>query len=289
MTGHAWAKTTLVLGGGGLKGLAHVGALRALEEHGVVPSSVIGSSIGSLIGAAWCSGTSASELEGLAIAVTRRDLFRVAHRNMALKRMRSPALYQRRPLFNVIKGLLGDLTFDQLEPPLLVNSVDLNSGEQVLWGAAHSDQIPVADAVYASCALPGYLPPQRVGDRHFADGAPVANLPVEAAAARDCERVLAVDVGSTIPHREDMEKLGFATVYARATEIAIGKMRDITLKHWSRPPLILVQPDVARYSLFTFSNNQELIDEGYRAMTRLLNDPSIPPSNDAAGVFRSGP
>ncbi len=281
-----WQRVTLVLGGGGMKGLAHVGVLRALEEHGLTPQTVIGSSMGALIGAAWCAGTSPRDLWDMAGHVKRRDLFRVAHRNMALKRMRSPALYQRRPLYNVIRGLLGDVGFAELERPLLVNTVDLNSGQQVLWGGPGRDDVPVADAVYASCALPGYLPPQRIGTGDYSDGASIANLPIEAAAATNSDVVIAIDVGSTVPHRGDLSREGFAAVYARAIEVAVRRMSDLALRLWQRPPLILIQPRVARYSMFTFTHNVELMEEGYRATTNALRDPTKLPTPDAVGVFR---
>lgn len=279
---------TLVLGGGGMKGLAHIGALAALEERTLVPAEIVGSSIGALVGAAWCAGTAAAELEELALQVTRRDLFRVAHRKMALQRMRSPGLYHRRPLFNVIRGLLGDVTFAELKRPLLVNTVDLAAGRQVIWGRPGYDDVPVAEAVYASCALPGYLPPQRIRGRHYADGAPVANLPLGAAAELGREFVLAVDVGTTVEVRDDIHEIGFAAVYARSIEIAMQTMRDMTLRHWDRPPLMLVQPAVEHYSMFTFTHNRELIDEGYRAAAAVLDVPDALPPPDGRGVFPKG-
>jgi len=109
---------TLVLGGGGLKGLAHVGVLVALEELGATPTSIIGTSIGALIGAAWCSGMPASDVRAVALQVRRRDIFRVAHADMAFKRMRSPALYQRGPLAELVDGVLGNITFDDLQLPM---------------------------------------------------------------------------------------------------------------------------------------------------------------------------
>ena len=82
---------TLVLGGGGMKGLAHVGVLQALEEHGRRPSAIVGSSVGALVGAAWAAGLSVSRLRDLAIALRRKDVFVVAHADMAFKRMRGVA------------------------------------------------------------------------------------------------------------------------------------------------------------------------------------------------------
>ena len=104
---------TLVLSGGGLKGLAHIGVLRALEERHLVPGLVVGSSIGSLIGAAWAAGASVAQMEARALAVRRRDVFQVARVDVALRRLLAPALYRREPLDQLVRGLIGDITFRQ--------------------------------------------------------------------------------------------------------------------------------------------------------------------------------
>lgn len=276
---------TLVLSGGGMKGLAHVGVLKALEERDLVPAEVVGSSIGALVGACWCSGMRPREIEEVALAVRRRDLFRVAHRDMAFKRMRSPALYQREPLQHLIRGLIGDVTFEELERPLIVNTVDLESGTQVFWGAPGLTDVDVADAVFAACALPGYLPPREIHGRYYMDGAAVSNLPVGVARARGRDLAIAVDVGSPGTFTPDTHQAGFAAVYARAIEIAIATMRTMELIHWQRPPLLLVQPRVEHIGMFVFDRNRELIDEGHRATAEALDRPEGLPPADATGVY----
>src|SRR5438034_885412 len=149
---------TLVLGGGGMKGVAHVGVLQALTERGLVPGQVVGSSVGSIVGAAWSAGRSIAELREIAVGLQRKDIFARAHYDMAFKRMRAPALFRREPLDNLLQRLVGDITFQDLRHPLLVNTVDINSGMQVFWGSEGLDEVPVKEAVFASCALPGYLP-----------------------------------------------------------------------------------------------------------------------------------
>src|SRR5204862_1727092 len=185
---------TLVLGGGGMKGVAHVGVLQALTERGLVPSQIVGSSVGALVGAAWSAGKSIAELHEIAMGLVRKDIFAVAHADMAFKRMRSPALFRREPLDQLLARTCGDLTFQQLDPPVVVNTVDLNSGMQVFWGLPGLDDIRVADAVFASCALPGYFPPHEIGGRFYVDGAVVANVPFDAARALGPELIVAVDV-----------------------------------------------------------------------------------------------
>src|SRR5256886_9408897 len=155
--GHVNKQTqfTLVLGGGGMKGVAHVGVLQALTERGLVPSQIVGSSVGALVGAAWSAGKSIAELREIATGLVRKDIFAVAHADMAFKRMRSPALVRREPLDQLLHRLVGDVTFQDLRNRLIVNTADLNSGMQVFWGLDGLDEVPVKDAVFASCALPG--------------------------------------------------------------------------------------------------------------------------------------
>src|SRR3989441_420907 len=87
---------TLVLGGGGMKGVAHVGVLQALTERGLVPAQIVGSSVGALVGAGWSAGKSIAELREIAVHLHRKDVFVRAYADMAFKRERSPALFRRR-------------------------------------------------------------------------------------------------------------------------------------------------------------------------------------------------
>src|SRR5437773_1260142 len=180
-----------------MKGLAHIGVIQALTERGLVPTRIVGSSVGALVGAAWSAGRSIAELRDIAVNLRRRDVFAVAHTDMAFKRMRSPALFRREPLDALIHGLVGDVTFQELQQPLVVNTVDINSGMQVFWGLEGLDEVSVKDAVFASCALPGYLPPREIRGRFYVDGATVDNLPIGTARILGADLVLAVDVSAS--------------------------------------------------------------------------------------------
>src|SRR2546428_13029448 len=109
----------LVLGGGGMKGLAHVGVLQALLERGHRPTRIIGSSVGALVGAAWAGGMGIAKLREIALGLKRKDPFAGAPADMAVTRMRSPALFRREPLEQLIARTVGDLTFQQLDPPVI--------------------------------------------------------------------------------------------------------------------------------------------------------------------------
>lgn len=275
---------SLVLGGGGLKGLAHIGVLRALEERGLVPSAVIGCSIGALIGAAWASGMPIREMEDRALAIQRKDVFRVAHLDMAFRRMLSPAVYRRDPLEHLIDSLVGDVTFDQLRHRLVVNTVDLNTGRQILWGLPGLTHPKVADAVFASCALPGILAPKELDGHVCIDGAVLENLPVRAALAVGRWPIIAVDVGAAGATRTGIERLGFAATYARGFEIVMSTLADDLLRDWSDPPVLLVRPRVERISMFAFNRTPYLIVEGYRALSDTLDQLSVDLANLPSGI-----
>jgi len=276
---------SLVLGGGGMKGLAHIGVLDALTERGLTPTCVIGSSVGALVGAAWAAGRSPEVLRELAINLRRKNVFVVAHSDMAFKRMRSPALFRREPLDQLLHELVGDVTFQQLKRPLIVNTVDINSGMQVFWGLPGLDNVRVADAVFASCAMPGYLPPREIRGRHYFDGATVDNLPVGTARTLGVDLVLAVDVSASSALREDKQDEGFAAVFARATEIAMHSALELRLKSWTTPPIYFMHPRVEHISPFSFDDLRELVEEGYRDTMAALSHPADWPRPGDEGVY----
>jgi len=262
---------TLVLSGGGLKGLAHIGVLRALEERGLTPSLVVGSSIGSLIGAAWAAGSSIAQMEDRARRIRRRDVFQVAHTDVALRRLLAPSLYRREPLEALITSLVGEVSFRQLQRRLLVNTTDLHSGMQVMWGLPGLLDARVGDAVAASCALPGIFPPRQILGRAYVDGAVVENLPVRLAASLGSGPIIAVNVAATSIRRAEHETEGFAATYIRGLEIVMQTQIEGQLRDWKGPPLVLVQPKVEHISMFAFDRTEELMEAGYRSTAQTLD------------------
>jgi NTE family protein len=256
---------SLVLSGGGLKGLAHIGVFRALEEQGLVPDLVVGSSMGSLIGAAWACGMTPETMTTRALKVERRHVFKVAHTDMALRRMMSPAVYRREPLETLIRSIVGTCTFSDLRHRLLVNTVDLASGRQCVWGGPDTQGARLKDVVFASCALPGIFPPHEINGRRYVDGAIIENLPVQVAAATAPWPILAVNVAATSVERSGSELAGFAATYIRGLEIVMQTQIEAGLRKWGGPPLVLIQPPVADISMFAFDKTPELIAAGYEA------------------------
>ena len=258
-------KIALVLGGGGLKGFAHIGVFRALQEMGIEPTVVAGTSIGSLIGAAYCRGMDVSEMADRARALKRRDLFRLNRMGFLLERQHAPAIYLEEPLREVVKSVSTEKRFDQLKKTLLVNTVDITRGTQVVWGLPGLRHVSVADAVYASCALPGFYPPGNVDGRLCVDGGVIDNLPVTIASL-GMDAVIAVDTGSSDMEPEnDIATAGFGSIYMRAANTMMHALQLAPFGGWTRPPMILIRPKVSHIGWFSFSNADELVEAGYIA------------------------
>ena len=265
------ARTALVLGGGGLKGFAHIGVIRALEERGMRPSVIAGTSIGALIGAAYAGGMSVSEMTARAVSLRRRDLFRINHVGMLFERMRSPSLYLEEPLRDLCAAVSPPGTFADLETPVLVNTVDVERGTRLVWGLPGLQDVPVVDAVYASCALPGFFPPGYVGTRTCIDGGTIDNLPISIAAL-GADAVIAVDVGSfEVERPRDIGSQGFAAIYMRAATLMMHALQARPLADWSGPPMLLVRPDVGRHHWFSFTHGGEIVQAGYEAARTALD------------------
>ncbi len=252
-----------------MKGFAHIGVLRALRERGIRPAVYAGTSIGALIAAAAVSGMSADELAQRAESLRRRDLFRINHLGMLMERMRAPAIYLGEPLRTMVDEVAPPGTFERLRTPLLVNTVDLERAARVVWGTPGLRDVSVRDAVYASCALPGFFPPGEVGGRVCVDGGVIDNLPV-AAASLGMDAVIAVDVGSSDVHAAPrIGAQGFAAIYMRSATIMMHHLQEQPLTAWNGPPMLLVRPKVTSHWL-SFAHSEQNIREGYRATTKAL-------------------
>lgn len=265
-------KIALVLGGGGLKGFAHIGVLRAFEQLGIEPVVFAGTSIGSLIAAAYVGGMTVDEMSERARALRRRNLFRLNHMGMALKRMRSPSIYLDLPLRELVAGVVRDVTFEAMPKALLVNTVDLERGSQVVWGLPGLRKVSVREAVYASCALPGFFPPSEMEGRMCVDGGVIDNLPA-GIAGRGMDGVIAVDTGSTdLAAENNVGDGGFAATYMRAATTMMHALQLVPFDRWSTPPMILIRPRINHIGWFSFSHTEELIEAGYRAAIDALGD-----------------
>ncbi len=211
------------------------------------------------------------EMERRALALTRSDLFRIDRLHMVTKRLMSPSLYLGHPLDALVRDIVPATTFRQLDRTLLVNTVDLERGAQVIWGLPGLEDVAVADAVYASCSLPGFFPPRVIAGRTCVDGGVVDNLPVSIA-VQEMDAVIGVDVGSSsLSTARRIKDKGFAAIYMRAAQTMMRSLQAAQLAAWAGPPLLLVRPAVWHFNWFSFAHTRRMIDAGYDAANDALD------------------
>src|SRR3954471_17035060 len=263
-------RISLVLGGGGMKGFAHIGVLQAMKELGIRPTLYAGTSIGALLGAAFAGGMGANEMAERAISMRRRDLFRINHLGMIKDRMNAQSIYLEEPLRSLVEAVVPRGTFAELGTPMFVNTVDLERATQVIWGTPGLQDVSIHDAVYASCALPGFFPPGRVATRFCVDGGVVDNLPVQIAALWS-DIIIAVDVGSSeMEPFNDVQSRGFTNIYMRSASTMMHALQQFPLTRWAGPPMVLIRPR-CEGDWLGFSNTEQTIQEGYRAAKAALS------------------
>ncbi len=179
-------KIGLALGGGGAKGAAHVGVLMAMEELGIRPFLITGTSVGAYIGATYAAG---ADLQTIGQSISE----------LALGQMfglpgSAPALSKNTKYRQYLQNLIGDITFADLQIPLAVVTTDLISRREVIL-----DEGKVVTAVMASASLPLIFPPIEMEGMALVDGGVMNNVPFDVARARGATYVIAVDLSNTAP------------------------------------------------------------------------------------------
>ena len=171
------------LGGGGARGLAHIGVLKALEEHGLRPGVIAGTSMGSFIGALYASGLRAGDIE----RALRLGVGRLAR--LTDVRPSASGLVQGKHIAEWLKSLVGDLTFQDLKMPFACVATDILNGQEVVLRSG-----PVITAVRASISIPGIFTPVNVRGRYLVDGGLVNVVPVSTCREMGADYVVAVNV-----------------------------------------------------------------------------------------------
>jgi NTE family protein len=265
-------RVILVLGGGGMKGLAHVGAWRALEEAGVKVSEIVGTSIGALVGACISGGMRVDHLTYLARELKRTDVVTFNRWAILFNGIRQPSVFRDTTFRRHIESVLPETDFGKLRVPLSVNAVELGTGGQEWFGAGGRSDVSVADAVYASCALPVFYPPAEIAGRYYVDGGIADALPIGRAAERGADRIIAVDVGAG-PEQDAAEVVaqGLVAIHQRVVQIMGYERKRAQLENWSGPELIYVRPSLGGYATFDFSSTDYFLEEGYRATWAALS------------------
>ena len=262
------------MGGGAAKGLAHVGAWKAIQEAEIPVAGIIGTSTGAMMGAAFAGGRSVEEMEEHAQRFRRRDVMRLNRRSVWINGIRSPSMYRGDTLRQFILDVLPTEQWLDLTIPLMVNAVDLASGETVWFGHGNDQNVALVDAVYASAALPVLFPPADVGGRMLIDGGALDMLPLGKAAEMGATRIIAIDVGAG-PQTDAREVVagGLVAIHQRVFSLMAGQSRRESVRNWSGVPLTHVQPEFEDTDGFDFEKRHFFIKEGYRATREALAGP----------------
>ncbi|MGD8276460.1 MAG: patatin-like phospholipase family protein [Gemmatimonadota bacterium] len=281
-------RVVLVLGGGGVKGLAHVGAWRALAEAGVAVTEIIGTSIGALVGACLAGGADIALLEELARSLQRQDIVTLNRWAFLLNGISEVSVFHADAFRRYLADVLPVETFDDLSLPFSANAVHLETGRMEWFGAGGRTDVPLADAVYASCALPLFYPPADLGGELYVDGGVRDPLPIRRAADRGADLIIAVDVNSgEVKDSADVVSKGLVAIHHRVFDIMAYARRKAIIDAWSGPELVHVRPSLDGTSTFDFGRTAFFLDEGYRAMRDALAGRGLGTGRKAGGRSRA--
>lgn len=239
----------LALGGGFARGFAHLGVLQVLEQKRIPISCIAGTSVGSILGAAYASGAPLARI----IATCRTLRFR----DIARWRVSRLGLASNQRLGELIERVFDSRQFEDLRIPMAVVATDLNSGEPVVLN--HGSLV---DAIRASCAFPGLFEPVEIGTRCLADGGLVAPVPTRAARDLGADFVLGISVGMQDGHR------GSPTNVFQVMTRAVSAAQKHQLEVWERHADLVLRPDVQSIAWDQFERADEAIEAG-AAITRL--------------------
>jgi NTE family protein len=233
----------IALGGGFARGIAHVGVLKVLEEEKIPIDFIAGTSVGALIGAAYCSGVTPAELEGIA----RRVRFKTFAR-WTLSR-HGFATNQR--MIGFLNSILKVKSFEELRLPLAVTATDLSTGDGVVF---HSG--PLVEPVRASCAYPGMFLPVNIRGRWLVDGMLAHAVPTRPLVEMGAKRVLAVHLKGRWSNGNAPRHL--FEVIGQCFAIA----QDMSSSHWKEAADLIIEPDVSGFEYDAFEHATDLIKAG---------------------------
>ncbi len=280
-------RLALALGGGGVRGLANIGVLRALEEAGIVPDIVTGTSMGAIVGSIYADTLDVATVQAIIKKfLSSEEFVHKAHklsfssdmdrgfldriygtakkgyffyRFLFRKSVISPELF-----FLEMDRFIPDKDFSQLKIRFACVALDIVSGYPEIL---HSGSI--RQAVRASSSVPGMLPPVRIDNRMYVDGGWVETVPVSAARALGAGFVVGVDVSrdiETIDFKDDIKNS--MDIIFRADDIARSMMNTLR----TREADFIIHPQVGSADWSDFDNLDDYIASGYRAAKDSIKD-----------------
>lgn len=237
-------RVALVLGGGAARGFAHVGVIRVLEQEKIPIDLVVGTSVGSLIGALYAYHANSFELEWAAFSMEKADLFDYTILSAGM----GPVVGDKLETF--VARHVRSVNIERLKIPFVSVATDLNRGVQVVL-----DHGPVARAVRASCAIPGVFQPVSHQGRLLVDGGVVNNIPISVARSRGVDLVIAVDISENVTNFD-------ITNILDVTLQAVAIMFRENVNHRKENADVLITPDVTSVGALDFTQKKRLMQAG---------------------------
>ena len=232
----------LCLGGGGARGFAHIGAIKAFEEAGIDFDFVVGTSVGALVGALYAGGVSADDMMKKGASLEMKDL-------------KKGLFFQpddSNKIGKIVTDILGDADIKSLKKPFACVAVDLVTGKQVIM-----DSGKVGKAVSASATVPLFFKPLIDGERHLVDGGLLNNIPADVCRMMGADYVVTVDVNPTRGGGTD--DMGLVSVL-KATFNIMGANSSY---HGLINSDIIVAPDMSKFSSTSKDGYEEMYTLGY--------------------------
>lgn len=238
------ATVGVALGGGAARGAAHIGVLRALQEHGTKPDYITGTSIGALVGGLYAYGVDLDDLRNAAMGLRWVD--------MAAATLSRYGLLSNAEVGKLVQRFVGDKRLEDAPIPFAALATDIHSGEPVVIKEGR-----LIDAIVASTSIPGIFVPAELNGRMLVDGGLVENVPLSPLKAMGAEVLLAVDINGGRRYNKPQNVID---VILNAMDIAI----DTTTQGQLRTADVLISLDLADYCRTDGSDVRELVAEGYR-------------------------
>lgn len=238
----------LVLGSGGPRGFAHIGVLKVLEENGIRPDVIIGSSVGSMVGALYAAGWSAADLERLAYAINVMDFFEFSILRGGLATGATVQSY--------INSRVHERPIEALKIPFIAAATRVSDGKLALFNRGDTGL-----AVRASGASPGQFEPVRIGQDSYVDGDEASPVPIRAARALGAKLVIAVDVSAYLEDTPRTAPREWVVKDERRARQVAAEAHDAD---------VLVHPNIGYYAGHTEQYRRQVIAIAERATREKL-------------------
>ena len=245
-------KLGLALGGGAARGFAHIGVIQVLEENGIKPDLVVGTSAGSLVAAFYASGKTGAQLQWLADTMDESQLTDWTIPFMSRGMLRGEALGR------YVNSQLNGAKIEDLKMPLGIVATDLQTGDSILFRRGD-----IATAVRASSAVPSVFEPVRIGNKDYVDGGLVSPVPVRSARQMGADIVIAVDISS---RPEDAKTSDMLKVLLQTFSIMGKSISQLEMAQAE----VVVRPALPDVGSAEFTARQKSIEAGRAAMRLAL-------------------